>query len=199
LGLRGTGRTPIACTNCAKSKTKCDKKFPCNRCESKYLKCTLRPSRRQQRRGGRVWSEDNAADTAYAAKDTDSNESLKGPKCSPDAKSFPGNSAAEPLSQASGLNETYTQLCRMPPSPSRSQPFFPPSQTEYTSLSHPLQQAFSTIKENFDLLSLPVFQTAEFDAAPNWVTSLFSPSQTNINKPYSSTPVSGYEESTIRS
>jgi hypothetical protein len=43
------GRTPIACTNCAKTKTKCDKKFPCSRCTSRNLKCVLRPTRRVPR------------------------------------------------------------------------------------------------------------------------------------------------------
>nr|POE98244.1 hypothetical protein CFP56_64837 [Quercus suber] len=43
---KSAGRTPIACNNCAKTKTKCDKKFPCSRCASRSLKCTLRPTRR---------------------------------------------------------------------------------------------------------------------------------------------------------
>nr|POF15245.1 hypothetical protein CFP56_42134 [Quercus suber] len=43
---KSAGRTPIACNNCAKTKTKCDKKFPCSRCASRNLKCTLRPTRR---------------------------------------------------------------------------------------------------------------------------------------------------------
>lgn len=43
---KSAGRTPIACSNCAKTKTKCDKKFPCSRCESRNLKCTARPTRR---------------------------------------------------------------------------------------------------------------------------------------------------------
>jgi hypothetical protein len=38
-------RMPIACSNCAKTKTKCDKKFPCSRCAARNLKCTLRPTR----------------------------------------------------------------------------------------------------------------------------------------------------------
>lgn len=43
---KSAGRTPIACSNCAKTKTKCDKKFPCSRCAGRNLKCTLRPTRR---------------------------------------------------------------------------------------------------------------------------------------------------------
>jgi hypothetical protein len=53
---KSAGRTPIACSNCAKTKTKCDKKFPCTRCAQRNLKCTLRPTRRAskgvQRMGG---------------------------------------------------------------------------------------------------------------------------------------------------
>ncbi|KAH5008033.1 hypothetical protein HBI74_211040 [Parastagonospora nodorum] len=43
---KSAGRTPIACSNCAKTKTKCDKKFPCTRCAQRNLTCTLRPTRR---------------------------------------------------------------------------------------------------------------------------------------------------------
>ncbi|KAF2459423.1 hypothetical protein BDY21DRAFT_282165 [Lineolata rhizophorae] len=43
---KSAGRTPIACHNCAKTKTKCDKKFPCSRCAARGLRCTARPTRR---------------------------------------------------------------------------------------------------------------------------------------------------------
>ena len=43
---KSAGRTPIACINCAKTKTKCDKKFPCTRCATRNLECTVRPTRR---------------------------------------------------------------------------------------------------------------------------------------------------------
>ncbi|KAI9654698.1 MAG: hypothetical protein M1831_005285 [Alyxoria varia] len=43
---RSAGRTPIACTNCAKTKTKCDKKTPCSRCAARNLDCQSRPTRR---------------------------------------------------------------------------------------------------------------------------------------------------------
>ncbi|KAK7521595.1 hypothetical protein IWZ03DRAFT_97487 [Phyllosticta citriasiana] len=51
---KSAGRTPIACSNCAKTKTKCDKKFPCSRCASRNLKCTLRPTRRASKQVTRV-------------------------------------------------------------------------------------------------------------------------------------------------
>jgi hypothetical protein len=51
---KSAGRTPIACSNCAKTKTKCDKKFPCSRCASRNLKCTLRPTRRASKNANRV-------------------------------------------------------------------------------------------------------------------------------------------------
>ncbi|KAF2429557.1 transcription factor Cmr1 [Tothia fuscella] len=50
---KSAGRTPIACSNCAKTKTKCDKKFPCSRCASRNLKCTLRPTRRASKNANR--------------------------------------------------------------------------------------------------------------------------------------------------
>ncbi|KAF2155207.1 transcription factor [Myriangium duriaei CBS 260.36] len=48
------GRTPIACTNCAKTKTKCDKKFPCSRCTARNLRCTIRPTRRSTKNAERL-------------------------------------------------------------------------------------------------------------------------------------------------
>jgi hypothetical protein len=51
---KSAGRTPIACSNCAKTKTKCDKKFPCSRCASRNLKCTLRPTRRASKNANRL-------------------------------------------------------------------------------------------------------------------------------------------------
>ncbi|KAF2857811.1 hypothetical protein K470DRAFT_252588 [Piedraia hortae CBS 480.64] len=43
---KAANRTPIACSICAKTKTKCDRKFPCSRCASRNLKCNLRPTQR---------------------------------------------------------------------------------------------------------------------------------------------------------
>lgn len=51
---KSAGRTPIACSNCAKTKTKCDKKFPCSRCAGRNLRCTLRPTRRSSKNANRV-------------------------------------------------------------------------------------------------------------------------------------------------
>ena len=51
---KSAGRTPIACSNCAKTKTKCDKKFPCSRCASRNLRCTLRPTRRSSKNAARM-------------------------------------------------------------------------------------------------------------------------------------------------
>ncbi|KAK3677458.1 hypothetical protein LTR78_002996 [Recurvomyces mirabilis] len=51
---KSAGRTPIACSNCAKTKTKCDKKFPCSRCAGRNLRCTLRPTRRSTKNAQRM-------------------------------------------------------------------------------------------------------------------------------------------------
>lgn len=51
---KSAGRTPIACSNCAKTKTKCDKKFPCSRCAGRNLRCTLRPTRRSTKNASRM-------------------------------------------------------------------------------------------------------------------------------------------------
>lgn len=41
-----SGRTLIACQNCASAKTGCDKKIPCSRCVEKNLQCIARYARR---------------------------------------------------------------------------------------------------------------------------------------------------------
>jgi hypothetical protein len=41
-----SGRTPIACANCASAKAGCDKRVPCSRCASKNLTCEARFARR---------------------------------------------------------------------------------------------------------------------------------------------------------
>jgi hypothetical protein len=66
---KSAGRTPIACSNCAKTKTKCDKKFPCSRCASRNLKCTLRPTRRQSKSANRVPTPVNGESTSTAPTD----------------------------------------------------------------------------------------------------------------------------------
>ncbi|KAF5250380.1 hypothetical protein FANTH_4413 [Fusarium anthophilum] len=40
------GRSAIACANCARTKTKCDREHPCGRCRAKGLTCVSRRSRR---------------------------------------------------------------------------------------------------------------------------------------------------------
>lgn len=59
------GRTPIACSNCAKNKTKCDKKFPCTRCADRKLKCEMRPAQRPSKKVPRIQLIQAAHDDAY--------------------------------------------------------------------------------------------------------------------------------------
>jgi hypothetical protein len=47
--LFASGRTLIACQNCASAKTGCDKKVPCSRCLEKNLHCTERYARRSSK------------------------------------------------------------------------------------------------------------------------------------------------------
>lgn len=44
-----SGRTPIACQNCATAKTGCDKRVPCSRCAEKALPCEARYARRSMK------------------------------------------------------------------------------------------------------------------------------------------------------
>ncbi|KAF2399933.1 hypothetical protein EJ06DRAFT_477606, partial [Trichodelitschia bisporula] len=47
--MKTTERNAIACENCARTKTKCDKSFPCSRCEAKGLSCRVRAARRKSK------------------------------------------------------------------------------------------------------------------------------------------------------
>ncbi|OIW23648.1 hypothetical protein CONLIGDRAFT_686569 [Coniochaeta ligniaria NRRL 30616] len=52
--LAVSGRTPIACGNCASAKTGCDKRVPCQRCREKNLECTPRFARRSSKVAART-------------------------------------------------------------------------------------------------------------------------------------------------
>ncbi|KAH8671182.1 hypothetical protein BX600DRAFT_434305 [Xylariales sp. PMI_506] len=61
------GRTPIACLNCARAKTGCDKQVPCARCKDKNLECTARYARRSSKAALRAAQASAAASTQLAA------------------------------------------------------------------------------------------------------------------------------------
>ncbi|OCK74459.1 hypothetical protein K432DRAFT_409839 [Lepidopterella palustris CBS 459.81] len=75
---KSAGRTPIACSNCAKTKTKCDKKFPCSRCAGRNLKCTLRPTRRASKNINRINPPGDGAGSCSSSEHGNNNEPQNG-------------------------------------------------------------------------------------------------------------------------
>ncbi|KAL5612255.1 hypothetical protein BROUX41_000204 [Berkeleyomyces rouxiae] len=62
-----TGRTPIACQNCANAKTGCDKRVPCSRCTDKNLPCAARFARRSSKAAVRAAQASAAINSALLA------------------------------------------------------------------------------------------------------------------------------------
>jgi Fungal Zn(2)-Cys(6) binuclear cluster domain len=107
---KSAGRTPIACSNCAKTKTKCDKKFPCSRCASRNLKCTLRPTRRQSKNANRM--QVNADGTA------NSTEATQTQTATPEGSK---SSSPQPQRQQSEQQDAPPVSTRTPQPPSQHQ------------------------------------------------------------------------------
>ncbi|KAF2667195.1 hypothetical protein BT63DRAFT_375638 [Microthyrium microscopicum] len=168
---KSAGRTPIACTNCAKTKTKCDKKFPCSRCASRNLKCILRPTRRVSRNVNRmtVKADGEASSSSSSAEPTQPGQII-----TPDGSSR--NSPQPPISNPSPRTTM--------PAPAVDQKPLPVSTPE------PSASASSEPSAVF-------FQPSPSSAASQHVTTVMSPLPTPgtiINGFMSSTPISGYDE-----
>ncbi|KAF2827709.1 transcription factor Cmr1 [Ophiobolus disseminans] len=196
---KSAGRTPIACSNCAKTKTKCDKKFPCSRCEQRNLKCTLRPNRRAskniQRAGG--LPEGNVA----------SGSSSDGsPREAPNPSG--GNSPSQGVqNQQSNGQPSPGQLSlpqQLPISQTSSQrPSQSPSVTHSRnpSISQPVQPIGNPAPEE-QSLQLPLSHPSPFfDPSPrnslSQAPSMLSPLPTPVNGMsgfVTGTPMSGYED-----
>jgi len=165
---KSAGRTPIACVNCAKTKTKCDKKFPCTRCELRNLECTVRPTRRQSKRIQRAQSK--ASSTAESTSGTQDNTPSSDESRSNDQPPFqpPYNDASPGSSQSHSRN---------------------------TSVSHPTWP--SPRVEQVPLSETPLFFDPLHKAPLSLAPSELSPLPTTMYGTtgfVSSTPVSGYDD-----
>ncbi|CBX98447.1 similar to transcription factor Cmr1 [Plenodomus lingam JN3] len=182
---KSAGRTPIACEHCAKTKTKCDKKFPCSRCEARNLTCTSRPTRRQSKSVQRL---NNPPGNSRAPSDTGS---------SPDAQTKQDDTTPSNESQANSQ-----------PSPQK-----PSQQNDRTSSSslEPHSRNASVVSQpalaNIQARSVSTTQIAItgtpplFDQTPTNPLAHAAPIMSPLSTPVqgmdgfvSSTPVSGYEE-----
>ncbi|KAF2204099.1 hypothetical protein GQ43DRAFT_204711 [Delitschia confertaspora ATCC 74209] len=77
---RSAGRNPIACTNCANSKTKCDRGDPCKRCLTRNLKCEHRDKRRRD-----TGTKSQAKEKAASQSPPDSGNGDNGAQSTPDS------------------------------------------------------------------------------------------------------------------
>ncbi|KAH7085626.1 transcription factor Cmr1 [Paraphoma chrysanthemicola] len=193
---KSAGRTPIACSNCAKTKTKCDKKFPCSRCEARNLKCTLRPNRRASKGVQRIGGPPEGVTGSGSSSEGSTTEA-------PNASG--GNSPAHEAQQQQQSPQQLHQPQQFPlgQSPQHSQ-----SQSPSTSVSHsrnpsislPVQPIANSAPED-KALQIPLSHTPPFfDQPPPSVLpqppTLLSPMPTphDMNGFMTGTPISGYDE-----
>ncbi|KAI8939488.1 hypothetical protein NX059_003260 [Plenodomus lindquistii] len=183
---KSAGRTPIACEHCAKTKTKCDKKFPCSRCEARSLKCTPRPTRRQSKTVQRLNNppdEDNRAPSESGS----SSDALNKPDGSPPPHESQVHSQSPPMRSLQQQDDS---------SPSSAE-----SHSRNTSVSQVVPTNMkSRPTSSMVQLALPG-SPPFFDQSPTnslaHAPSLMSPLPTPVpgmNGFVSSTPVSGYDE-----
>lgn len=195
---KSAGRTPIACSNCAKTKTKCDKKFPCSRCAQRNLKCTLRPTRRASKNVNRVGI---PAEGASSGSSSDN-----GGNAEPQNTSA-GNSPAHEVLPPQAKGQSSPQLLQQQSPqaanslPQRQSQSPSASQSRHSSVSQPVQPcAISTPQEK--QVQLPLSHTPPFfdQSPPNTILqppTLLSPLPTPVNMAngfMSSTPMSGYDD-----
>ncbi|KAF1956807.1 transcription factor Cmr1 [Byssothecium circinans] len=184
---KSAGRTPIACSNCAKTKTKCDKKFPCSRCAQRNLKCTLRPTRRASKNVNRVVPPGEAAANGNPSEGGNDNESQNSSGGnSPDREG--GSSPHQQPHQNLSKGQPPQQL---PSAPNSRNP----------SISKPVQHVHTITPEEKTLV-MPIATTTPpfFDqhSPPNGLATTLAPAlsplPTPVNGFLSQTPMSGYDD-----
>lgn len=196
---KSAGRTPIACSNCAKTKTKCDKKFPCSRCAQRNLKCTLRPTRRASKGVQRIGGppEGGSTESSESGSNTEPRNMSGSTSPAPGVQNIHGQIPHQQAPQQQPQNGQ---------SPSQGQTL---SQTQSSSVSHsrnpsislPVQLPARSIAEdkgvNMPLASTPPFFDRLSGNPLPQVPSLLSPLPTAVsvmNNFAASTPMSGYDD-----
>jgi hypothetical protein len=191
---KSAGRTPIACSNCAKTKTKCDKKFPCSRCAQRNLKCTLRPNRRASKGVQRVLAPPQGVNGSSTSSEEGANEPRNGSGDKSPSREAPSQ---QPNSEPSP-QQLQQQSVSQPPSQSQSQS---PSTTHSRnpSVSQPVQPLSNPPLEEH-ALQLSLTTTPQlFDQSPSQTLTqgppLMSTTPSNgLNGFVTSTPMSGYDD-----
>lgn len=192
---KSAGRTPIACSNCAKTKTKCDKKFPCSRCAQRNLKCTLRPTRRASKNVNRVVVPPEGPSSGSSSEGGNQEPQTTSAGNSPAREVQPPQPAGQPspvLLQQQAPNAPSQRLSQSPSAP----------QSRHSSISQPVQPPPVPSPEEKHI-QLPLSHTTPpfFDQSPpNTVQhqpTLLSPLPTPghmVNGFMTSTPMSGYDD-----
>ena len=193
---KSAGRTPIACSNCAKTKTKCDKKFPCSRCAQRNLKCTLRPTRRASKNVNRVAPP--GENGTGGSSESGNNESQNNSGSNSPAKEDPSATKSQPQQAVNVQVQPQQLMAGQPPPPPPSQP---PSVTHSRnpSVSQPIQQLQTSSPADEKPLHIPISTNTPpfFEQSPSVPSSLptiLSPLPTPAHGFISQTPMSGYED-----
>jgi hypothetical protein len=191
---KSAGRTPIACSNCAKTKTKCDKKFPCSRCAQRNLKCTLRPTRRASKGVQRV-----GGPTDPGAENGNSSDGSNAEVQNPSADNSPSNELPQ---SSTAQPQQLPQSKQLPASQPRSSQS--PSVTHSrnpSTVSLPVQSIPDPAPED-KAVQLPMSHTPPFFehsptnsiSQPPMLVSSIPGTGHNLNGFATSTPMSGYED-----
>lgn len=97
-------RTPIACYECAKSKTKCDKQLPCSRCSKRGLKCTLRLTRRGSKEKSRVGGNGPTASSSPPDQPLPRNKQQQQQQQPTDSQTYQGSPYTDPGDEKPTVN-----------------------------------------------------------------------------------------------
>ncbi|KAF2129821.1 transcription factor Cmr1 [Dothidotthia symphoricarpi CBS 119687] len=201
---KSAGRTPIACSNCAKTKTKCDKKFPCSRCAQRNLKCTLRPTRRASKNVTRV---NIPVERAGSGSSSDSGGNMEVQSVSRNNSPSREDQIQEETADSSSPQHLQqpqpTQQLQNSQSPSQRHSQSPSvTHSRNPSGTHAVQLLQSSASEgkplHGTLSSAPPFvDHSPTNGLPHPPPSLLSPLPTPVHGSsgfISSTPMSGYDE-----
>ncbi|KAF1920324.1 hypothetical protein BDU57DRAFT_552744 [Ampelomyces quisqualis] len=196
---KSAGRTPIACSNCAKTKTKCDKKFPCSRCAQRNLKCTLRPTRRVSKGVQRVGGPpeggtDNGSSSESSATEVRNVSGGNSPTHELQPQQSRPHSPPHQLQQSQQIPHGQPQSQSQSQSPSVTHSRNPSISLPVQAVAHPPLEDKGL---QLPLLHTPPFLDQSTQNAMAHGTPSLSPLPTpahGMNGFASSTPMSGYED-----
>ncbi|ORY06005.1 transcription factor Cmr1 [Clohesyomyces aquaticus] len=210
---KSAGRTPIACSNCAKTKTKCDKKFPCSRCAGRNLRCTLRPTRRASKNVNRGANGEAGAGSGSSSENgnpVETQNASSGNSPARDTQSQSSNNPVPSPQQPQQSQQLPNGQPQAQPAPQQLTPQTRPPSVSHSvshsvahsrnpSISQPVQLQNPTPEEK--PMNIPVTGTPPFfEHSPSnglpatLPPSVLSPLPTPVNGFVSQTPMPGYDD-----